>query len=352
MYFSRRIPILSLVICMSTITTLARPNQKRPEYPTRLVYEAPDGTWLENLAVRSNGQVLFTRLDQPELYLIDPSLPDSKPALVHRFNDYLSAVNLVETTPDHFAFIAGNYSFTTGNVPGSYALWKIDMTNVSVSCDGKLEGAPLLHKVTDVPEASMINGMSRLTNDLVLVGDLFVGNVRRVNVQTGAYSIISQDALMAPAYNPLFGRIGIDGLHVSPSGKELFFANVGQNLFAKLPIDPTTGEQLGNATIVARTLNSSMYFDDFTLDEDGRAFLVTGSGNSIEELQIATGKGRIVAGNLNSTALAQPTAAQFGRGKHEKDVLYVTTGGGLIAPVDGTIVIGAQLVAVDMSKRR
>ena len=62
------------------------------------------------------------------------------------------------------------------------------------------------------------------------------------------------------------------------------------------------------------------------------------------------GQERIVAGNVNSTAIAEPTSAQLGR----DGVLYVTTAGGLAVPVVVGGVptrVGGQVVAVDLNGR-
>ena len=56
----------------------------------------------------------------------------------------------------------------------------------------------------------------------------------------------------------------------------------------------------------------------------------------------------VIAGNLNSTAIAEPTSAQLGR----NGVLYVTTAGGLAVPVvvgGEEVRVGGQLVAVDLN---
>ena len=57
----------------------------------------------------------------------------------------------------------------------------------------------------------------------------------------------------------------------------------------------------------------------------------------------------ILAGNINSTDIAEPTSAAFGRNGKE-NILYVTTAGGLFFPVNGTEVVGGQLVAVLLGK--
>ena len=60
---------------------------------------------------------------------------------------------------------------------------------------------------------------------------------------------------------------------------------------------------------------------------------------------------QIIAGEVNTTEIAQPTSAQFGRTVKDKDVLYVTTAGGLAFPIDGDVVVGGQGGAVDTRAR-
>lgn len=55
----------------------------------------------------------------------------------------------------------------------------------------------------------------------------------------------------------------------------------------------------------------------------------------------------MVAGDVNSTMIAEPTPARFWITLSDRDMLYVTTAGGLQAPVNGDEIVGGQLVAVD-----
>ena len=48
-----------------------------------------------------------------------------------------------------------------------------------------------------------------------------------------------------------------------------------------------------------------------------------------------------MAGNINSTEIAEPTDTAFGRTPSDRNVLYVVTGGGLRTPVNGY-----QIVAI------
>lgn len=60
----------------------------------------------------------------------------------------------------------------------------------------------------------------------------------------------------------------------------------------------------------------------------------------------------IIAGSLNSTEIAEPTSAAFGRGSEgQESKLYVTTGGGSgeNVDVDGVeTAVGAQLLEIQL----
>ena len=174
------------------------------------------------------------------------------------------------------------------------------------------------------------------------MADSTKGVVWAVNVETGVSRVVIADPLMLPTSAfPL----GINGLHLRD--QTLYFTNSALSLFAKIPIHPD-GTAAGSAVNISHAPTDASY-DDFALPEHGdNAFLVTSTGNSLEEVGLGGEPQVIVAGNLNSTELAEPTSAAFGRGEGERGVVYVTTGGGLVAPVNGDETVGAQLVAIDV----
>jgi len=59
--------------------------------PARIVYDFPADTWIENLAVRSNGQLIVTKDTRPRIYQIDPFW-SHKPILLHIY--YPCATNV------------------------------------------------------------------------------------------------------------------------------------------------------------------------------------------------------------------------------------------------------------------
>ena len=350
MHFSTNLKsCVTVLSSIYAVTALSLPRHSSMSNPTQTVLELEKNTWLENLAVRSNGQLMLTREDVPELYLFDPSQPNSTAALIQNFAGYTSLAGIAEYGTDKFAVIAGNASHATGGVLGTWSVWGVDMRGVTTNGTSTLNVLPVVHKIADVPQAGYLNGMSELTDNAVLACDYYKGNVLRIDTSSSDVTVVAKDPLMAAVTVAAAGLAGINGIH--KRGAELYFTNLGQDILAKVSIDPLTGQQLGNASIISRALNSSTLYDDFTFDERGNFFLTTAGANVIERV-FPDGRGEVIAGSLNSTAIAQPTAAQFGRGENDKDILYVTTAGGIAAPVDGDIVIGAQVVAVDLSRTK
>ncbi len=53
---------------------------------------------------------------------------------------------------------------------------------------------------------------------------------------------------------------------------------------------------------------------------------------------------------IDSLAIAGVTACQFGRSGNDKQILYLTTTGALVGPINSTEVEGGKVVAIDDSK--
>lgn len=94
---------------VSPTTFVPRSSQSVTIYD---VWQFPNGTWAENIAVRSNGQLLVTILSSPELYEVDPFGLET-PQLLQRFPNATGLLGIVELKEDVFAVVAGNYSTAT-----------------------------------------------------------------------------------------------------------------------------------------------------------------------------------------------------------------------------------------------
>ena len=124
MYFD---PFSTLLVHLLFITTVAYGHPittltRSTDVVLRNVTQFPNGTWLENLAVRSNGQLLVTVFSAPELYQVDPN-GGKQPQLIHQFPGVLGLAGIAEVEKDVFAVAGGNLSLKTlTSPPGSFSL--------------------------------------------------------------------------------------------------------------------------------------------------------------------------------------------------------------------------------------
>jgi hypothetical protein len=325
----------SLVLALYPSHAFSAPYHQ-PHPAIRTVYQFPNLTWIENIAVRSDGQLLVTKLTSPELHLVNPFTTYQGETLIARFPFALGALGIAEIEHDVFAVITGNFSIASIRATvGSFSVWKVDLRRSPT--------APTITKITDVAQGALLNGMTAMrshgrTTD-VLISDSVLGVVFRVDVLSGEYAVVLDDALMK--YIPGGVPVGINGLHVRD--KVLYFINSSQGLFAKVPIH-TNGTAAGDFVVVARNGPG----DDFTLDKHGNAFVAQNTGDALQLITPA-GDVKVLAGSVNETVLEGDTAAQFGRTPLDRDILYVTTNGGMIGLVPGTQIEGGKIVAVDTS---
>ena len=341
---------ISLFIFYLSDLSFAFPAEKsdhgREEPLVRLLYEYSEGTWIENIAVRPSGELLVTHLEKPRVDQFNPFEANAKPEAVHTFTGHLGTMGIAEIATDSFAVLVGNLTLTGGATAGSWSIWNINF-------DQGHDISAQVNELAAIPEATFPNGLCNIPSSSIplnlLYGDIRKGVVNFVDTTTGESNVAINNTLTNTALDPIFGRSGVNGIHIVDS--TLYFTNSAKSMFASIPInvDGTTG---GVPHIIqhVRKPEKVWNFDDFAI-KGVAAYLVTGAGNSIERIGLdGTPKGRIIAGDLNSTQFAEPTSAAFGRTEGDADILYVVTGGGLATPVDGNITIGAQILAVDTSR--
>jgi hypothetical protein len=271
---------------------------------TSTVYKfSTSGAWIENLASRSNGQLLLTRFDAPELWSLDLSTKTT--AKVATFTGSTCTAGITEVSPDVFAVVTGNYSQAGGNKPGTWGVWKVNFTGTT----------PQASVVKMIPESVMFNGLTTLDNDTVLIGE-GKGSVYRLSISNGNYSTAIQDAAMAPPSSAPV-PIGIDGLKYY-SGY-VYFTNIFKNTFNKVQVD-STGKAMGAATTILTVQTG----DDFSFGPDGSAYIAA-NGNVAKVTS---------AGKLSTVAsVASGTSTTFGRTAKDNSTLYVGTSVGSVVSV-------------------
>lgn len=360
MRFSSNIGLLSLLGAVSLPLSEGRPaSSSAPSHSlsAKTVWQASANyTWIENLAVRSsNGNILYSLITEPSVWQLEDPLGDANGKLLYEFPEATSCLGITEIGQDVFAVVVGNLSLTTiTGTQGSYSLWKVDFNDEQ----GKGNASPAVSKITDIPEAIFLNGITVDGFDVpytraedfsgaeelatVLIADSALGTVWKVNTNNGDYTrTITVPEMSAPANASI--ALGINGL--SLYGGSLYWTNLAYEAVYSVAVDPSTWSALPYASVRTVAGDTGVALDDFTFDSNGNIFaaggdtvvLISDAGDSSK----SNIKPVVVAGSTTTMTVAGSTSVRFGG-----DVLYVTTDGGMAAPVNGTVIEPGKIVAL------
>lgn len=331
-----------LLPALAVVTTLlcgAAVADSRPSPPIWTVFEVKKPwSWFENMAIRASGHILATRVDLPEIWAVDPFARTG--ALLVTVPGVEALLGIAETRPDVFVFAASNFSLRgpdAGWQPNSTQLWELDFRGRPCAAGPP----PTARRVAEMPAAGVPNGLAAWDESAVVVADSTYGQVIMVDVATGESTTVIRDPTMARTANV---SVGINGLKVFEQGgrRFVYYTSQAQALFCRIPVDARTGRPTGPAEVIAR----GFAMDDFTLRPDGTALVASNADNVITEVA-PDGRHATVAGSPGSLALASDSSCLFGRTERDRDILYVTTAGGFLTPVNGTLRRPADIAAVD-----
>jgi hypothetical protein len=101
--------MLSLVALLSALVLPLLAASSNPN--TTLIYQFPNGTWIENIAVRYNNALLLTLLTMPDLYNLDPTSSKPSLTLLYTFPNATALFGIAEYAPDVLGIAAGTYLF-------------------------------------------------------------------------------------------------------------------------------------------------------------------------------------------------------------------------------------------------
>ena len=286
-------------------------------YPVTQIYQFPNDQYtnIENVALRSNGQLLLNLATGPRLLQINPANPVPEDIITIQGPGAASLAGIAETAHDVFTVVAGNYSFgpqvpggITG-IPGSFSIWSVDL-------NGPQAAATL---ITAIPEANTLNGLAAVagSSDLVLVADSGLGVVWSVNLTSGEYKNVIQAAEFLPTAAL---ALGINGIKVPRPGL-LLFTNSALNTYGSVEIN-SDGSAAGPINIIESGFDSTG-LDDFVVGK-GAAWIAA-HPSSVYQVSYK-GEANLV---VNSTDLASPTATALSQ---DGCTLYIVTGGAF-APV-------------------
>ena len=354
--------ILSLFVStISALPLIARQGHSGDAL-VRSIFQFPDETWVENLAVRANGKILVTLISAPEVWEVDPFATPTTAELVYRFPDAISLLGIAEYAPDVFAVNVGNWSDVTATFEaGSWSVWSLDMREHGWEYgrhlnEDSMQNACKIHKIADIPQALFLNGITTLSTNssTILLADAGAGSIYRHDTVTGAYSIaIDNPALKPNASFPV--TLGVNGIHFRPDEPDYaYFTNTFMPpAFARVPIDPIDGSQSGPVEIIVDSVAEYMGApDDFTFDLAGdTAYIANGAFSGLLKVSVPGGETEVVLGGTDRSEVSGLTTRDFGRTEEDlkKRTLYITNTGGIAAPPP-TGVIGGAVWALDTAE--
>lgn len=335
----------STLAAASIITPRNNANANLP-LPYKTIYQFPTSpAWIENIAVRPNGNLLFSTLITGDLWTIDPlAASPATPQIVHSFkqiNGLNATGGIADMGHDTYAVLAGQEGAGIVSIaPGTFQVWEIDFCYNSQS-----QEQPQVSKIADIPGALFPNGMISVPNtNILLIADSALGAVWSLDTKIGTPQVAIQVPEMAPPVNAV-APLGVNGLKLLDG--YLYWTNSLRTTFNRVQLRVEGGNvtTLGDVEVLVST---GLFLDDFFFDSAGNAWAAANSNNSIVVIgaeaphQVVT-----VLGNQLQPTVEGPTATHFGVSEKDRQILYVTTSGGAAGPINGTFVQAGEVLAID-----
>jgi len=326
--------MLSSLVALSSLAlvVVAAPS---PRDAVSILYTFTDGAYLENIAVRANGDLIINSLGNGRVYSIDPTASNPTPSTLVQFDPQVASgvFGIAEHAPDKFAVIAAHVNFTTITAE-NVTVWSIDLNG----CAKGTRSAVAPRKIADLPEAGLANGLTKFHGDGLLASDARLGVIWSVNTRTGAVrKTADDDALKAPNLDGF--PLGVNGVHVSRDGSRLYFSNTNTRVVSQVHLS-RDGGFVGNVTTIFELPGEQALPDDFIFGNDGSLWvtalpnfvyrlLPNGTVVELDQFINTIGPGPTGGGN--------PTAVAFGRGsKAQEKILYVSASWGVVYAIDTT----------------
>jgi hypothetical protein len=309
------------------------------------VAEFPQGTFLENLAVRSDNSLLVTSLKARQLWFVPASKAGERalPELLFTFNK--SPMSLVEPEPDVFYLC-----ITDGYETHASSIYRVDLR---FWARGKEIHPELVFTFPSAVRA--LNGSCLIGPRTILVADCFASMIWRVDLAEDGrnaaasvwlkhYSMLYHPGEMKPE------QPGINGVRFAEKTSYLYFTATTLRLFMRVRVDRETLAPLG----VPEYLGGGKMMDDFCLDEArGVAYVTTHRENTIDRMPLvpdALEPVVSVAGEPFDLQLVGPSSGAWGRAAEEygKTAFFTTDGGTTSPPPDG-ILRKAKILRVEFA---
>jgi sugar lactone lactonase YvrE len=280
--------------------------------PSQLITSFPVNTFLENLAISSDGTIFVTNHEAGQIVRITP---DGRQHIHASFEGKVSGIAF---TSDGGLVVSG---------------WNAESVSVvvHVALDGTVE------TLVTLPEAMFLNGITPLSTNRYLMADSYRGAIWLFDLAQPQASIWLEHPLLARS-TPESVIPAVNGL--KRFGNVLYVSNTEKMLLLRIPLN-TTGEP-GNPEIFVEQTN----IDDFAFDVEGNLYGATHIYDSVVRI---TPDGETTTIAQAEQGVTGSTAVAFGQQESDRTAIYVTTNGGMFLPPP-TGVVAANVVRLEVGK--
>jgi hypothetical protein len=335
-----RFAVLLHILTSNAAIDAPQTEWKQHPLPIRDVYQWPFLTWLQDIAIGTNGDIYMTTVSPDgSIWLANGANTDS-PTIshVHKFDSMNAITGIIETKAGIYTFLGGNQTMVGFGVRDTFRVWELDTRH---------GGAPIITERAYIPGAGLLAAVIPVPNDsnAVLVSDSTLGRVYRVDLATGEYETILADATMdPPGWAPIPFGIGCLQYHKG----YLYYVNTFRALLHRIKMTDN-GYLVPGAKIELVLELQSIYLDTFFIGSDDTIWMATDADN---RLLAATPDGSItvVAGAPDQLTVAGVVTGAFGTLSGDESTFYIVTNGGMTVPINGTTIEGGKLAAVNTSQ--
>ncbi|KAH8193845.1 hypothetical protein TruAng_011989 [Truncatella angustata] len=276
-----------------------------------LLTQLPSDAWFEGFAQRPNGQLLITRLDQPELYTLDAEDENAEPQLLHTFDDANSAINLcpIKGKNDEYVVITGMLDLATVHF-SDHVAWHVTLE------DGQ---DPKVQRIAQLSAAAAI-GLVAASERVLLIADSLRGAILRFDILSGETSVLVEEDALRPVDESPYG---INRLRLIDDF--LWFTNNGAGTLNRFPLRHTEGqiEMAGPIEVISDDIP---HCDGLAVSQDTEtAYTASYMDGLLWKLDIDSGSGKSERSTILEN-LVSPTAVEM-MDSHGKQKIFVVCSG-------------------------
>ena len=192
---------------------------------THLVTQLPQTGWFEGFAMRPNGHILVSRLDEPVLYTFDADDKEADPQELHTFTDATGLINLcpLQGCHDEYAVITGEPDIDAMQFDNrNYIVWR-----VVIAADATVT----VTKMADLSNYGFSVGIIPASEHTLLVADSFRNRVCALDIATGESSVLMEHESMKAVEGEPFG---LNRLRIAEGF--VWFTNTSAGTLSRFPI--------------------------------------------------------------------------------------------------------------------